>query len=412
MSSVNDIPNGWMETALGDITSYINRGITPKYTLNTGIYVLNQRCIRDHKVSYDNARLNDLNLRKVSEDKKVRLWDILICSTGTGTLGRVAQITDKIEPTTVDSHVTIVRPVSSINQSFLGQLLKGKEREIEYLAEGSTGQTELPRKKLGTFPLIIPQNINEQKAIANILTAFDDKIENLEDQNKTLEQTAQTIFKEWFGKYQVGDELPNGWRVGKLSELGKVICGKTPSKSNKDFYGEEVPFIKIPDMHNQVFIISTTDNLSVKGADSQKNKILPANSICVSCIATVGLVSLTIKDSQTNQQINAIIPNNEYLREFIYLKLSKMTKYLNDLGSGGTATLNVNTSTFSNIEIVIPKEYKLKEFNKLVSPIFEKILSNVSQIQTLKKTRDTLLPKLMSGKIRVNKFKESKMERI
>ena len=156
-------------------------------------------------------------------------------------------------------------------------------------------------------------------------------------------------------------------------------------------------------MHNKVFILETTDNLSIEGAKSQNNKMLPKNSICISCIATVGLVSITTKKSQTNQQINSIIPNENYFREFLYFTLTKMKNYLNDLGSGGTATLNVNTSTFSNIELVKPKEDIIKDFHKLSNPIFEKVLQNNTQIQTLTKTRDELLPKLMSGEIRVKK---------
>jgi type I restriction enzyme S subunit len=92
-----------------------------------------------------------------------------------------------------------------------------------------------------------------------------------------------------------------------LGEVGKIICGKTPSKANKKFYGEDIPFIKIPDMHGQMFVVNTIDNLSNLGAISQKKKMIPTNSICVSCIATVGLVSLTVKNSQTNQQINSIV---------------------------------------------------------------------------------------------------------
>ena len=408
MSSVNDIPNGWIETTLGEVINIIGGG-TPKTSIpeywNGEIPWLSVIDFNTDNRWVSNAEksITELGLKK-SSTKLLKVGDIIISARGT--VGAMAQL--KKEMAFNQSCYGIREVESFSDKDFLFYLTKHSLKQINRNSYGAVFDT-ITTKTFDVININLPK-LPEQKAIANILAAFDDKIENLQAQNKTLEQTAQTIFKEWFGKYQAGDELSDGWRVGKLSELGKVICGKTPSKSNKDFYGEEVPFIKIPDMHNQVFIISTTDNLSVKGADSQKNKILPANSICVSCIATVGLVSLTIKDSQTNQQINAIIPNNEYLREFIYLKLSKMTKYLNDLGSGGTATLNVNTSTFSNIEIVIPKEYKLKEFNKLVSPIFEKILSNVSQIQTLKKTRDTLLPKLMSGQLRVNEFKESKME--
>jgi type I restriction enzyme S subunit len=195
--------------------------------------------------------------------------------------------------------------------------------------------------------------------------------------------------------------LPDDWRVGKLVQVGKIICGKTPSKSNDDYFGNDIPFIKIPDLHNKMFILETTDNLSIEGAMSQNNKMLPKDSICISCIATVGLVSITTKDSQTNQQINSIIPNNQIYREYLYFTLTKMNDYLNDLGSGGTATLNVNTSTFSNIELVIPSENNLKEFHQISNPIFEKVLKNNTQIQTLTKTRDELLPRLMSGAVRV-----------
>ena len=104
--------------------------------------------------------------------------------------------------------------------------------------------------------------------------------------------------------------MPEGWKVGVISDFGDVICGKTPSTKIKDYYGEEIPFITIPDMHNYVYACYTERYLSVKGAQSQESKNLPPNSICVSCIATPGLVVLTDRISQTNQQINSIIPNS------------------------------------------------------------------------------------------------------
>ena len=282
---------------------------------------------------------------------------------------------------------------------------KLKTYDLESLNVGSAVPS-LTTAVLNQFPFSIP-NIPEQKAIAKVLTAFDDKIELLQAQNKTLETMAQTIFKEWFGKYQIGDDLPDGWRVGRLRDLGVIICGKTPSKADKENFGGNIPFIKIPDMHNQMFIIKTSDSLTNKGASTQKNKLIPKNSICVSCIATVGLVSITSKDSQTNQQINSIIPFNDSCREFIYFKIKGLYKYLQDIGSGGTATLNVNTTSFSNIEIIIPDTKKLNAYNIIVNPIFDKVFDNYSQIQSLTKTRDTLLPKLMSGQVRVNNLKHT-----
>src|SRR5690554_6684377 len=118
MTGENGLPKGWVETTLGEVATYINRGITPKYTEDKGMYILNQRCIRDRKVSYENSRFNNSDLRKVPFDKIVQELDVLICSTGVGTLGRVAQIKKVKEPTTVDSHVTIIRPNNDVDKLY------------------------------------------------------------------------------------------------------------------------------------------------------------------------------------------------------------------------------------------------------------------------------------------------------
>lgn len=312
------------------------------------------------------------------------------------------------------------------------------------------------------LPIILP-DIDTQNEIVDIINRLDQKIYINTQINQTLEQIAQALFKSWFvdfdpvrakaqalsdglsleqaelaamqaisGKtpeeltalsqtqpdryaelaetakafpYEMvevdGVEVPKGWELKALSDLGQIICGKTPSKSNKEFYGDDVPFIKIPDMHNQVFITQTTDNLSVAGANSQSKKYIPPKSICVSCIATVGLVSMSSKPSHTNQQINSIIPNDEQTSEFLYLSLKQpsMTKYLKDLASGGSATLNLNTKTFSKIEIITPSKEIIDIFKNKVVSIFEKILSNSIENKRLTEVRDLLLPRLLNGEI-------------
>jgi putative type-1 restriction enzyme hindVIIP specificity protein len=323
----------------------------------------------------------------------------------------------------------------------------------------------MPSIKFSDFDSIIINlpSLEKQKTIVKKLNAFEDKIQLNTQINQTLEQIAQALFKSWFvdfypvrAKVQArsdglsleqaelaamqaisgktpeeltalsqtqperyaelaetakafpcemvevdGGEVPKGWELKALSDLGQIICGKTPSKSNKEFYGDDVPFIKIPDMHNQVFITQTTDNLSIAGANSQSKKYIPPKSICVSCIATVGLVSMTSKPSHTNQQINSIIPNDEQTSEFLYLLLKQpsMTKYLKDLASGGSATLNLNTSTFSKIEIITPSKEIIDIFHNKVYYFFEKTLSNTIENKRLAKIRELLLPRLLNGEI-------------
>ena len=254
----------------------------------------------------------------------------------------------------------------------------------------------------------------EQKAIAEVLSSLDDKIDLLHRQNKTLEQMAETLFRQWFlpvrDRTQTGiEEAKDDWEERPLSFFGDLVCGKTPSKKKHEYFGGPIPFIKIPDMHNKVFIFETDDTLTDEGKDSQQNKTLPPKTICVSCIATVGLVILTTVECQTNQQINSIIPRKDEYRYYLYLQMKSSYDLLHAMASGGTATLNLNTGNFSKIEVLLPEEEELKEFHNKVEPIFDKIYKNEQQIRTLEKMRDTLLPKLMSGEIKVKCDDERKI---
>ena len=190
-------------------------------------------------------------------------------------------------------------------------------------------------------------------------------------------------------------EIPEGWSVGKVKDLGSVICGKTPSKTNSEYFGGSIPFIKIPDMHGHMFLFDTEDSLSEKGVSTQKNKLVPEGSICVSCIATVGLVSITTQDSQTNQQINSVVPKNKHTAEYLYFVLKNLKADLQAIGSGGSTTLNVNTSVFSNIELVIPKEENIEGFHKMIASMFKGINCLLKENISLKSQRDQLLAKLI-----------------
>ena len=252
-----------------------------------------------------------------------------------------------------------------------------------------------------TIPIINDIDISlpplpEQIRIASILSSLDDKIDLLHRENKTLEAMAETLFRQWFI-----EEAKEDWEEKPLSFYGKIVCGKTPPKKESKYFGGETPFIKIPDMHNKTFVINSEDSLTKEGVLYQKEKILPPFSIIVSCIATVGLVVLNAKEAQTNQQINSIIPYEEEYRYFLYLHLMNMYDDLNAMASGGTATLNLNTSNFSKIKIAYPTDDVLCAFNKQVSLLFDKIYNNQKQIQTLIQQRDSLLPKLMSGEVKI-----------
>lgn len=180
----------WIKKTLGELTSYIAKGIPPKYVEETGhetIRVLNQKCNRNHRISYSESRLHNNAVKKVPDDKMIRAFDVLINSTGTGTAGRVAQIWHVPEPTTLDGHMILMRPTKEIDPLYYGYAIKAFQRQIESFAEGSTGQTEINKSRLQDEVVIsFPVSLDEQKAIGRILKAIDEKIQNNEEINDNL----------------------------------------------------------------------------------------------------------------------------------------------------------------------------------------------------------------------------------
>jgi type I restriction enzyme S subunit len=276
-----------------------------------------------------------------------------------------------------------------------------------------------PTTALKSIKIPLPP-LNKQKAIAKILFDLDSKIELNQKMNKTLEAIAQAIFKHWFINFEFPNEegkpykssggetvdselgeIPKGWNIRKLGDLGKIVCGKTPSTKDETNFGQDVPFITIPDMRGNVFTFKTERYLSTKGANSQETKFLPPLSVCVSCIATPGLVTLTSTTSQTNQQINSIICKEGLSPFFVYFVSKEKSQEIIYKGLGGTATLNLNTSEFSNLKVILPDLVTLKNFHDFTTQFFKKILNNSKEILVLFDIRDSLLPRLMTGKIRV-----------
>jgi type I restriction enzyme S subunit len=163
--------------------------------------------------------------------------------------------------------------------------------------------------------------------------------------------------------------------VKAIQQFGKVITGKTPSKANADFYGEDVPFVKTPDMHGNMFILSTGEKLSIAGAESQTNKTIPAGSLCVSCIGTIGVVSITTEDCQTNQQINSVVLFNENYREFLFFHLQESKQAMENLGSNGATMGNVNKSKFESMKVVAPPDALFARYTWLLDPSAPRLLS-------------------------------------
>ena len=219
---------GWQTKKLGEVCSFLNRGVSPKYVEKGGIAVLNQRCVRDHVVSFEVGRRHDVKAKSVSDERLLRAGDVLVNSTGTGTLGRVAQLReDPPEPTTVDSHVTIVRPLpGQFFPEFFGYVLRDIEDELKESGEGCGGQTELNRSVLAEkFEVRFPQSLAEQQRIVGLLDeAFEGLATAKANAEKNL-QNARALFESHL--QSVFTQRGPGWVEKSLGETCEMYQPKT-----------------------------------------------------------------------------------------------------------------------------------------------------------------------------------------
>ena len=342
-------------------------------------------------------------------------------------LGSVARVPDTVKVGRMTQDTVKLCFKSDISKEYFYWILRSPEYR-QHCRSHATGTTNLGLSRDDFFSFVVPELTISREKITNVLEDIESKINLNSQTNQTLEEMAQAIFKSWFVDFDpvkakmngeqpegmdaataslfpeklVESELgliPEGWDIASIKDFGLVVCGKTPSKKNAEFYGGDVPFIKIPDTHGKVFITKTTDTLTQAGDESQPKKRIPENSICVSCIATVGQVFITTKPSHTNQQINSVVPHDANSLYYLLFKFKGLNKHFHDLASGGSATLNMNTRTFSNVELVRPTSDVREAFHKTIGGLMQKILVNQLENATLAELRDTLLPKLLSGEI-------------
>lgn len=400
----------WKEVTLGEISSKIGDGLhgTPKYDDEGPYYFINGNNLNCGKIIIkDDTKRVGID-EFVKNQKELNEQTLLVSINGT--IGNVAKYNN--EPCILGKSACYINVIKEVDKEFIYYVLTSAnfKRNITNEATGTTIKN-VSLKQMREYKFNIPCNIADQRRIASILSSLDRKIELNNKINADLEEMAQAIFKNWFvdfepfknGKFVDSElgKIPEGWKVGCLGDMGNIVCGKTPSKANSNYYGGDIPFIKIPDMHGNVFVENSEDRLTEEGSLSQIKKLIPPYSLMVSCIATVGLVSINTKPSHTNQQINTVIPHNKSALFYLYQHIKNNEEFLKNMGRGGTTTLNVNTKSFSNIRLLIPSEIALDQFHGIVEGLFKKIELNMHESRTLSLLRDTLLPRLMSGELEV-----------
>lgn len=377
---------------------------------NSGYYFVSCKDVNNGTIDYANARqISERAFLETHKRTQIEPNDILI--TNSGTIGRMALVKDIPETyrTTFQKSVAIVKPdISVVLPTYLYYKLQNCVTDFVNCSNGSA-QKNLLLGTMRKFQIDLHEDFAEQERLSSILAAYDNLIENNQKQIKLLEEAAQRLYKEWFVAFRfpryedtpIVDGVPEGWSLRPISDFGEVVTGKTPSTEKKEYYGGNIPFVKIPDMHECVYPVITESSLTEAGAKTQINKFIPRNGIMVSCIATVGLVNIAVERCQTNQQINSIILSDERDLYYVFSAMKRLKELLEGVGSNGATMTNVNKTKFASLPVLYPSEELRDSYYSFCKPIFEEIYNLSLSVVGLKKARDRLLHKLMSGEIEV-----------
>lgn len=283
----------------------------------------------------------------------------------------------------------------------------------DWVRSFDTGGTRgnINAKAFGAMPITLPPR-HQQDKIVEILKSLDDKIELNRRINANLEAQAQALFRSWFVDFEpfrdgpfVDSELgkiPQGWKVGTLSEIGDVIGGGTPSKITSDYYTHEgIAWITPKDLSltKCKFISRGETDISELGYKNSSAKLMPRGSVLFSSRAPIGYVSIAKNDISTNQGFKSIVPRKAGTC-FIYYFLRNNISKIESMASGSTFK-EASGGLMKSLDVVIPANDILTNFEKVVQPLFDMQEHNEDENGRLSALRDTLLPKLLSGDINV-----------
>ncbi|MBS0606511.1 MAG: restriction endonuclease subunit S [Verrucomicrobia bacterium] len=391
---------------LADLTVFLGRGISPRYVDKDGLVVLNQKCVRDNRIIFSSSRFTDLN-QKITKEKLLQPGDILVNSTGTGTVGRTGIFCGAEFPVTVDSHITIVRSNKEIDAKYLGHYLANIEPFIESLAKGATNQKELSSKSLAELVIPLPP-LSTQKKIAFILSTYNDLIENNRRRIALLEESARLLYREWFVRFhfpgheqtRIVDGVPEGWKQATAFGAMQIMSGGTPKTTTSEFWDGEIPFYTPKDSVNEFYVLDSEKHVTELGLNNCNSKLYPKDTIFVTARGTVGNLNLAQKPMAMNQSCYALVGRDGILQKFLFCALRETIQHFQQHAVGAVFDAII-VDTFKLIPFVIPEKKLVKLFENEVDPIFQQTENLLLQNQKLKAARDLLLPRLMNGEIAV-----------
>ena len=412
----------WREVKVSEIGKIVT-GKTPKTAISENYggnipFLTPSDDMNIKKVKSTARTLSEMGLNSV---KNCLLPAKSICVSCIGSvLGKVVLTS---EPTVTNQQINSIVPDEKFDPDFIyyGMTILGKH--LNYLSKTSTAVPIINKTTFSNFSIIVP-TIEEQKAIAHILSTLDDKIEVNNQINKTLENMAQAIFKQWFVDFEFPNEegepykssggemfeselgmIPKGWEVKKSSDIANVNIGKTPPRKEKECFTldpDDYKWISIKDLGNSgAYIFDSSEYLTKESIEKYNVKVVPDNTVVLSFKLTIGRVSITCGQMTTNEAIAHFNLSNKskITTEYLYLYLKGFD--YGKLGNTSSIANAVNSKIIKSMPIIVPDNKTIKTFSEVMESVFSKIKYTIKQSDKLIEIRDSLLPKLMSGEIRV-----------
>lgn len=340
---------------------------------------------------------------------KLKRGDIVY--TTRGTVGNAGYYNSSVpyENIRINSGMVILRSNGEIvDARFLYQILKS-EYYRPYFKQYCTGsaQPQLPIKNFSQIYLNVP-DIKTQHRIADILSVYDNLIENNQKQIKLLEEAAQRLYKEWFvdlrfpgyENTKIVDGIPEGWNICPFSSKVDIMSGGTPKTSIPDYYNGRIPFYTPKDSDGAFFAYKTQMNITEGGLKNCNSRLYPPKTVIITARGTVGKTTILAVPMAMNQSCYALKMKENDAPYYLFFALNNEIKALQTMANGGVFNTIIG-KTFDSINIQIPKDPLIYGFEETVRPFMEQIKNKLQANSKLVEARDRLLPKLMNGEVKV-----------
>ena len=331
---------------------------------------------------------------------------VIVIARGAGGCGDVKLTKEDCFLTNLSISVELDKGICNAKWFYYNHLLNN----LSFLNSGSA-QPQITIDSLSKYLIRIPPIIIQRK-IAGILSALDSKIENNNKINANLEAQAQALFKSWFVDFTpfkdqpfVDSELgpiPQGWKVGKLGDLGEIVGGSTPSKSKPEYYTTHgIAWLTPKDLSTSKAKFTSRGEIDItdEGYNSTSTKLMPRGSVLFSSRAPIGYLTIAKNEICTNQGFKSLVPNGAGTG-FIYYTLRHLTPQIENRATGSTFK-EASATLMRSVETIVPPTSILNKFEELLRPILQFQEKKEEENQRLAALRDTLLPKLMSGEIKL-----------